>query len=476
MDMTRSSARRARLAASLGVLALLGCSAPGTPVPEDPTTSQTQTTSATPTPAPTRRDASQPRQVPMLWESKTSLPASDVVNVAGRAILMASTKRGLEVQNLDLGTGRVNWAHKVTASLVPPNHAMSVVAVKNRYIAILEPLTGPGGRARLRLLDVEKQGQAIADTGIYVFTSFPELCDDDSEQVCVKALKGNKPVEVRLGWRGTRSERAMPDVGDSYQDLGAHGLVRFLDPKTREASIGVEKGGKLVWSRPERDIFGRLSPEAGWVFRSHGKVIYGSVMLPRATINDPMPQRRLTIGIDRTNGKTMWRLPGADLSCNARRDVELVCEWQAGIVRRDGTVERGRMVVSRINPRTGERMWSTRPLFVQGEAAGQLGTSGEGVVAVETKERTWIDAVTGHVRPAEASDITWARRAVQVPSDQVSFKGSTKVNTRRAVVNSTASNSVPERFFEPLPPGTGANFGTLRVLSLPGRVIALNLA
>ncbi|MGO4956606.1 hypothetical protein ACTQ49_04925 [Luteococcus sp. Sow4_B9] len=468
--------RKAGLLAS-SLLLVQACSAPdpvSMPSPEpEPTTT---TVSPTPTPRPTARvDNTMAREVPLLWQLQTT-PVSDVANVAGRAVLMVSVKDGLEVQALDLSTGAVQWAHRVTSSLVAPQTAMPVTTLRNRYIAILEPLRGTDGRARLRLLDIEQQGKAVAGSGVYIFTSFPERCLDDSSMVCAKAVKGSRSVEVRVGPRGAATERAMPDEGDSYQDLGAHGLVRFLDPKTRKASIGVEKGGKLLWSRPERDVFGRLSPEAGWTFRAQGTVIYGTVMLPRATIADPLPQRYLTLALDRRNGSTLWKMPGADLACSSRRDVDLLCEWQAGLVRRDGSVEQGRMVVHRLNARTGEKIWSTRPIFVRAPDAGQLGTSGEGVVATESGGRLWIDAVTGHMRPAQPADVTWRRVAVQVPSDQVSFRGSTKVTTRRAVVNQNAPVNAPERFYAPLPPGTGARFDMTQVVSLPGRVVALDLA
>lgn len=471
-------ARRVTLLGVTALLLLPGCTAdpsPATPsgVSSSPAVGPSSQPSSDATPI--KADPNQPSEAPVVWRSTKSRPASDVVNVDGRAIVVASVDKHLEIQELDLRTGGVTWAHQVSSSMIPPQQAMPVTVVQRRYVAILEPLRGPGQRSRLRLLDVHDKGKAITDTGIFQFTSFPEVCADDQTAVCAKALNGVKPVEVRLTVAGRKTATPLPDVGDSYEDLGRYGLVRFLEPKSRKAAIGVERKGKLVWHRLESQMFGKLSPSGGWVFNSAGPVIYGTVTLPRAGVAHPMPQRRLTVGFDANTGATRWTMPGGDTSCSSRADVVLVCEWKAGTVRARGELTGGRMVVSRIDPVTGKRLWSTRPFAVAGRDAGALGTSGAGVVVAEPTGRTFINAQTGVTRPAMPSDVTWRRVKIQVDSNDTHFQGNAKVSTRTAIVNRFEPATKPERFYQPLPEQTGARFGNLRVLSLDGRVIALRV-
>lgn len=420
--------------------------------------------------------AEAPTEVPLEWTTTTTRPASDVVNVGGHAMLVASVDKHLELQELSLADGHVEWAHRVSSSMVAPEVAMPVTAVLDRYVAVLEPLTGPGQRARMRLLDTTSRGEAVADTGIHVFTSFPEICSDDASSVCANAISGVKSHEVRLRVDGRQSSRALPDSGDSYEDLGVNGLVRFLEPKTRKATIGVEHGGKLLWHRLEVDVFGKLSSRAGRGFDISDGVVYGTVGMSRPTRANPMPSRRLTVGLDADTGKTLWRMPAADLGCSSRRDVVLVCEWQAGTVRNDGSVEGGRVVVSRIDPNTGKRIWRTRPFFVVGRDAGALGNTGNDVVITETTGRSVIETTTGAVRMALPRDVAWRRVGIQVASNDPHYKGSSPVTTRRGVVNRNEPETEPERFYQPLPDQTGDTFGDLRLLSLAGRVIALKVS
>ncbi|MEL4356590.1 MULTISPECIES: hypothetical protein [unclassified Luteococcus] len=471
--------QRIALLGSAGLLMVSGCTSvtrPGAPEAESTPPSSQPTVSRSPGEAsPSETVVNQPTEAALVWSSTQSRPASDVVNVMGHAIVVASVNKHLEVQELDLVTGSVTWAHRVSSSMVPPEVAMPVTVLKERYVAILEPLRGPGQRSRMRLLDIQQRGKAVADSDVFQFTSFPEVCQDDRNAVCAKALTGVKPVEVRLDANGTRSSHPLPDAGDSYEDLGRYGLVRFLEPKSRKAAIGVERKGKLIWHRLEADMFGKLSPSAGWTFNAAGPVIYGTARLPRATVAQPMPQRRLTLGFEAATGKTRWSLPGADMGCNSRTDVTLVCEWKAGTVRHNGEVVGGRMVVSRIDPETGRRLWTSRPFQLAGKDAGALGTSGTGVVVTEPTGRTFLDAATGEARPALPSDVTWRRVTIQVDSIDGQFQGSAKVGTRAAVVNRNEPATEPEHFYQPLPDQTGASFGNLRVLSLAGRVIALRV-
>ncbi|MEL4504700.1 hypothetical protein AAEX63_07670 [Luteococcus sp. H138] len=471
--------KRVTLLGACALLVLAGCTPePAAPNPGGASGSPSATDSASQpehTESQIKPDPNQPSEAPVVWSSTASRPASDVVNASGHAIVLASVDKHLELQELDLANGSVKWAHQVSSSMVPPQFAMPVTVVQGRYVAVLEPLRGPGQRARLRLLDVQERGKAINDTGIFQFTSFPEVCPDDSAAVCAKALAGVKPVEVRLPVRSRWTASPLPDVGDSYEDLGRYGLVRYLEPKTRKAAIGVERKGKLVWHRLEADMFGKLSPNGGWNFNGFGKVIYGTVGLPRAGVVHPMPQRRLTLGFDANTGATKWKIPGADIGCSSRTDVVLVCEWKAGTVRPSGVIDGGRMVVSRIDPNNGHRVWTSRPFAVGGRDAGALGTSGTGVVVNEPGGRTFLNALTGAARPALPSDVTWRRVNIQVASTDVHYRGNAKLTTRTATVNRFEPATQPEHFYQPLPEQTGATFGNLRVLSLDGRVIALRV-
>lgn len=467
----------ARALAPVAALAMLAsCTAPEPPaVPSQQPGAQAPDASAssrTPEPSdPQSTEVATP--LPVLWNQDTVVPATDVRNVAGRALLVVSKGDAFELQSVDLRTGGVQWAHRVGSSLVPTTVPMTITALANRHVAVLEPLPGKDGRARMRLLDVERDGRVVAGTGIHQFTTFPRLCDDDSRWACATALKGSKVVQVRLSPTGGAVQRPVSDVGDSYSEIGPRGMVRFLDAATRRPTIGMLSEGKLLWKKPERDLFGPMQPDNGWVVRQQGTVVYGTVTLPRAQVTDPMPRRLASFGLDRRTGRLLWRTTGADLGCSSRRDVDLVCQWQAGTVRRDGRVVDGRIVISRIDLRTGATLWSTRPFFVQGQAAGQLGTSGDGVVVTEPEGRTHVDAVTGTTRAATASDITWHAVRTEVPDTATEPRGDRPGVTRRALLNRPMPASDPPRFYDPLPPGVGAQFGHVHVLAMPGRVVAL---
>ncbi|GAB2477380.1 hypothetical protein GCM10027030_09700 [Luteococcus sediminum] len=480
--MTRRPVAHAALLRALAPVAALGllasCTAPEPPgVPSQRPGvkgADVSTSSQPPQPSTSQSDDPAP-PLAVRWSLDDVIPATDVRNVAGRAVLVVSKGGAFELQVLDLRTGGVQWAHRVGTSLVPTSAPMSVTALANRHVAVLEPLPGKDGRARMRLLDVEQDGTAVASTGIHQFISFPRPCDDDSGWVCASALKGSGVVQFRLSATGGAVQRTVPQVGDSYTEIGPRGMVRFLDAGSRRPTIGMLSEGKLLWKKPERELFGSMVPEEGWVVRQQGTVVYGTVTLPRAQVTDPMPRRMASFGLDGRTGRLLWRTTGADLGCSARRDVELVCQWQAGTMRRDGRVIDGRMVVSRIDLRTGQPLWSTRPFFVQGQGVAQLGTSGDGVVVTEPESRTHIDAVTGTTRPATASDITWHQVHTRVPEPVVEPRGDRPGVSRRARLNRPVPVSDPLRIHGPLPPGVGAQFGRTQVFAMPGRVVAVQL-
>lgn len=470
------------------LLLAAGCSADPaasqTPTPGESSPAGSPEPSAGPT-TPATRDASKDDSAapapsaspaPVVWSSSAARPVSDVASVAGRPLVVATVDTRLEIQALDAATGKVAWAHRVTSSLVSPQVPMPVTALGNRYVAVLEPLEGGGQRARMQFLDVTKGGARVAGTGIYQFTGFPQICTDDAKSVCARAVRGTKAVEVRMRPGVAAKERPIADGGDSYQDMEVQGLVRFLDPATRIMSIGVEQGSKLLWKKNEKELFGKLSAEGGWHFRQEGDVIYGSVQLAGARPTDPMPTRYLGIGLDARTGRVLWRQPGADLGCSTRTDVVLGCIWQEGFTRRSGVVENGRLVVSRIDPANGKKLWTTRPMFVKGRNPSRLGDAGTGVVLAEGTGRTHIDATTGQTRPATATDTAWTKVRVDVPSAEPWFRGSTRMDTRSGEVNQVSPVTRTDDFHLPIPATVGAQFGPVRLLSLPGRIVALRTA
>ncbi|GAA1391016.1 hypothetical protein [Luteococcus peritonei] len=461
-------------ASLLAALLLASCSAtPQTTAPTAPAPASSTAAGSDPDPAVSPQASRETVTAAVAWTNTHSVPLSDVTSVAGQALVVAGVDRRLEVQSLNLATGEVVWAHRVTASLVSPQQPIDVTALANRYVAVLEPLSGGGQRARLQLLDVTQKGRIVGGSGTYQFTSFPETCPDDSSSVCARAVRGTTAVEVRLRPGSPAREVRLADSGDSYQDLASSGLVRFLDPATRTVTIGVEQGGKLRWKKSEKELFGKLSTDGGWYFRREGDVIHGSVGLARPRSTDQLPVRYLGVGLDARTGKRLWSLPGADLGCASTTEVVLACRWQAGRVLPSGLLDGGRMVLQRLDPTTGKALWTTRPLFVTGRIAARLGQAGDGVVVEETDGRIVVDVTTGVTRRATAVDATWSTVLVDVPSAEPWYHGSTRMDTRRGAVNQV-SGSRPEAFHLPIPQAVGAQFGRLRVLSLPGRIVALD--
>lgn len=456
-------------------LLLAGCAPGGADEPTPGPSASPASGSASPLPMPAPTSAASPAQTAaMIWTNSTSEPLSDVTSVAGQALVVAGVERKLEVQSLNLATGQVIWAHRVTASLVSPQTPIPVTTLHNRWVAVLEPLEGGAQRARMQLLDATQKGRITSGTGTYQFTSFPETCADETGAVCARAIRGTLAVEVRLKPGSPARERRLADSGDSYQDLAGSGLVRFLDPVTRKASIGMEQDGKLLWKKPEAELFGKLSTAGGWYFRRQGNVLHGSVELPRPRSTDAMPARYMGVGLDVRSGRLLWRLPGADLGCATAGIATVVaCVWQDGRVRPSGLLDGGRMVLQRIDPATGNPVWTTRPFYIAGRIPAQLGRVGKGVVVDETGGRTVVDTTTGVTRAATAADASWSRVLVDVPSAEPWYRGSTRMDTRRGEVNQVSGAS-QGTFHLPIPDAVGAQFGRVRVLSLPGRIVALD--
>ena len=235
--------------------------------------------------------------------------------VGGRFVFYAQHAGSLEVLALDANDGSTAWVAPASPSYLTPG-VPAVLAVRDGTVFYLEGV-GPAsiGGARVVARDVAT-GKVVWQGPDGTFNSWPEICPDQTTDVCVSgqviagygqlrfsAATGKLVAVVRMGSRSNPG-----------RELG----LGLFDPGARHPEqIVAIAGGRLAWHRPLGDVFtlAGASTDGGWDFDRDAKLglFVGSVGTEPVVTNGRETvqlDRQMTAGFTISKGAVAWRTPG----------------------------------------------------------------------------------------------------------------------------------------------------------------------
>jgi|GEM_PF-3170245 PQQ-like domain len=293
-----------------------------------------------------------------------SLPLRHLVSapvaVGGRIVAYAANSGRLRLVVVDPRTGDVVARLPSTSSYVTPGVTMEVAA-RGDLVYHYRP-AGQPQLARLEVYDVRRDRVVGRGAPAY-FWSLPTGCTrPDAGPVCVTAGDTNPASVYEVDPETAGLRLAVADAG---RGLGA-GLYDASD------RISLVQAGDRVWRRTARALFGDrpVTPTEGWDWQRRAGFLIGSFGAEERRGDGTRTKRPGHIArIDPRSGRTLWVRPGTtycelDLMEPAADGPP---RWfrcaTSGRTGPDGEdLATWRTTITRFDPRTGEPLWSTRPV------------------------------------------------------------------------------------------------------------------
>ena len=469
--------------------------APSKPVPvtestaaaaTHPATSGSATSGpATSGPAPTRAATKASSGGPV-WTNQSLQPLSHVHSVAGVPVLLTHEGKDVHAVGLDPEDGAVRWRRPVGPSGVVAGIAVHFGVLQDRYLAYFEPLPS-GTYARLVIVDPRGESTEVARSETTRFSSYPSPCHDDPQFICVEAQgsDGSATFRLRPGMDG------LEQAGEAHgtaQSIGPAGLMRTTDARGGAQRVGVQRNGKTIWSKTERELFGpAFTTDGGWGFRSDADrhLIYGTVG-PVVDVGDTLALKEssLLVGLDARTGAVRWKQQGLESFCDVdftgtgKSDPFVVCEWTGGTATvGDRTKTTGASVaLRRLDPATGRTVWRTDlgPIEMPGWARPHLDLIGPSEFGVETKRGPVVVSLAdGSTRPRKSSDESWREETVRFEGrTPYNGAGPTSYERHGEVSRLVRDGGDGLTLSRPIPAPVGAQVGALRIVSTKDAVLA----
>ena len=235
--------------------------------------------------------------------------------VSGRFVFYAQHGGSLEVLALEASNGSTAWVAPASPSYLTPG-VPAVLAVRDGLVFYLEGV-GPAsiGGARLVARNVAT-GKVVWKGPDGTFNSWPEICPDQTADVCVSGQVIAGYGELRFS-AATGKLVAVVSMG-SRSDPGRELGLDLFDPGARNPEkIVAVADGRLAWHRPVADIFTLpgASTDGGWDFDRNSRLglFVGSVGTePVVTKGRETVQldRQMTAGFTISSGAVVWRTSG----------------------------------------------------------------------------------------------------------------------------------------------------------------------
>lgn len=374
------------------------------------------------------------------WSRVDLTPVSQPVVAGGTVVVYVSAGGGLQLVGLDPADGKTRWKVPASTGDVTPGVAPELTT-DGTTVFYLD--TAAGG-TEVAALDAES-GHRVWASRAGSFTSWPELCPGDPNDVCsVGSFSANGASLLRfVASSGHPLASAQISDSPSAREL-TPGLFDTGD--RNPDTLAAASGSSVAWTRPLADIFSAPgeSTDNGWNLDRINQIglFVGSVGGPPTSETDQQAvldlSKTMTAGFRIADGSPVWTDTGTTYLCSILPcpgatgtgssgagggdsrgpQVALRVRATGSITETEGnltpTVSPGmHAALEGFDPATGHTTWSLDitgdlGLVTQSKLPPRAGQTvlilpGAGGAPVE------VDLTTGTQRPVPAGTIAWCQ-------------------------------------------------------------------
>ncbi len=352
--------------------------------------------------------------LPKPGEAAWTLPSRHLVSApveaGGNVVVYTATKGRLNLTVVDPDTGRVIARRPSSSSYVTPGVTMTVVARGDLVYHYR-----PAGRPQLARVEVydARSDRVVSRSAPAYFWSLPTGClRPDGGPVCVSAGDANPASVYRVSPRTGRLRLTVPHAG------------RNLDANLYDASdrIAYVRADRTLWRRTALAMFGgrTVSPTHGWDWRRQGPYLIGSFGADEHPSAGAWIKRPGHIArIDPRTGQTLWVRPGTAYCeldsmepaiSGPRRWFRCATSGRA-IGTGDGSYQLSdwRTTITRFDPETGERLWSTAAAHWDTiyDGSSWVKLSDSLVAGRRDGDLVTLDVTSGRITKADPDVVGW---------------------------------------------------------------------
>jgi len=381
------------------------------------------------------------------WSRTDLKPVSQPVALGGTFVLYVAAHGGLDLIGLDPHSGRTLWQDVASPSVITPGVAPELLVLGDH---VIYPKLVSGQEARMVAADA-RTGHQVWQTAPAAFTSWPEACPGDAQNICTTGVLASNPQQAQLLRFSGSTGTSLTSPVISASGAGARELTPGLfDPGQRNPELLLAASGPSVaWTKPLASIVSLpgASTDNGWNLDRIARVglFVGSISGAPTDPNSDHPTFDLsnasTVGIGISDGSVAWQDPGSYFDCSL-----LPCPGGAGAgssgsgagaslgpsvgvrTRETGTLTApsstsGSPVVSPgatvtvegFDPASGHTLWTFNAgddtsLITQEALPPQVGASTI-VLPNSAGQPTTLDLATGATEPAGAATVAWCQSA-----------------------------------------------------------------
>ena len=247
------------------------------------------------------------------WTRADLRPVSQPAAVSGRFVLYVAAGGGLEVVGLDARSGRTLWSRSASSSANAPGQPPALV-VSGSTVVYLRPVSGE--EAELAAVDAAT-GREVWRSRRADFTSWPSVCPDAADTVCVTGAG----AALRFG---LQTGELLQAVAFAPTAAGREIGPGLFDPAKRNPEMMEGAPGAVIaWHEPLGRVFTLrgASTDWGWNFDRYNRLglFVGSPgWKPAKQIENTATidlSHAMTAGFRIANGAPVWRNVGSTYVC-----------------------------------------------------------------------------------------------------------------------------------------------------------------
>lgn len=315
------------------------------------------------------------------WTTSEIKAASSPAGLGDTVAVVDGKSSDLKMVVLDAGTGEVRFTRPWTAAPSYPRFSVGRPALFDGVVVGMEP----DGFRTLLIARNPHTGDELWKTSMNEtfgpFVCGELVCSEDDWSLESAALVARDPRTGETQWTLSGSQThiySSPEL--LVETLLNEPILRSIDPAT----------GQERW---RVDLRTSMGPETRPVV-SEAQLVDGTLLVE----SNANPQAgNATLGIDPANGSVRWRRDGFAVCPQPDPEVVLACSSGSGL--------------QRLNPATGEAVWTVTRFFYPETAGPLVGISADGrsVVVNETAEKL-VAVGLEDGRISEVDDgLTWMR-------------------------------------------------------------------
>lgn len=426
------------------------------------------------------------------WFTTDLKPASSAVDVSGVAVLYVHEGPNLFLKGLDPTTGNELWSRPATISGADSETGIGVTVLRNNLIAYLEPLDVSQRKAKAVIIDPREKSTTISQSDAKVFSSDIDSCMEDRAQACIFLKNGGKSTEWMLSPHND-GLRQVPDpllTEPSFKGVDFSRLESGLYfRKEQPYSLYRYENGKIKWTKKLVDLAGKkMADNYNFTHKYDTQLDAYLINFTHQELEGKPKvswrEYRESFLVRASDGFVMKNVNGLEDNCdNTIRFYNpfagspvVLCEWIDRNLQKQGESyipTTGKLALHRVDPKTGDYLWSQEIDNVTLSNDAELLTSGEGFIVTTQNGQEWVSLADGSHHPVPADMVNWQTDQVSFPSaiTEKSDDGKTEHTITSSVDAPYAADELSPRITTPIPSGVGAHFPEMVVVATPKGVM-----